>query len=226
MFTGVPVTFDTDAPATLTALVRTQVVRMDVTRFRTVLLGAGPPPPEVPPNCIVTYGMTETVGGVVYDGRPIDGVEVRSVDGELQLRGPTLLRTYRCGHDPKDADGWFASRDAGAVEADGTVSVTGRMDDAIITGGEKVWPAPVEAVLDVLPRVAEVAVTGRPDPEWGSVVVAWVVPADPAAPPSLDELRDAVKAVLPAYAAPKRLVIVDELPRTAVGKVRRAELRD
>jgi O-succinylbenzoic acid--CoA ligase len=110
------------------------------------------------------------------------------------------------------------------VDGDGRVHVTGRMDDVVVTGGEKVWPAPVEAAVRALPAVADVAVTGRDDPEWGQRVVAFVVPADPAAPPSLDQVRDAVKAVLPAHAAPKELVLVAELPRTALGKVRRAAL--
>jgi O-succinylbenzoic acid--CoA ligase len=96
------------------------------------------------------------------------------------------------------------------------------MGDIIVTGGEKVWPDPVERLLRRLPSVADVAVAGRPDPEWGQRVVAWVV-AD-GDPPSLEEVRDAVKVELPAYAAPKQLVLVRVLPRTALGKVRRAEL--
>jgi O-succinylbenzoic acid--CoA ligase len=132
-----------------------------------------------------------------------------------------LLRAYRDGADPKDADGWLATGDAGSV-SDGVVRVEGRMGDIIVTGGEKVWPDPVERLLRRLPSVADVAVAGRPDPEWGQRVVAWVV-AD-GDPPSLEEVRDAVKVELPAYAAPKQLVLVRVLPRTALGKVRRAEL--
>jgi O-succinylbenzoic acid--CoA ligase len=87
-----------------------------------------------------------------------------------------------------------------------------------------VWPAPVEQVLQELASVAEVAVVGRPDPEWGQVVTAVTVAADPASPPSLDALRDAVKARLPAYCAPRRLELVESLPRTLLGKVRRRAL--
>ncbi|MCU1379642.1 MAG: menE [Acidimicrobiales bacterium] len=221
LVTGTPLTFDVDEPATLVSLVATQLRRMDTTRFRSIVLGGAAPPEDRPPNCVITYGMTETGSGVVYDGRPLEGVEIRAVDGELQVRGPMLLRAYRDGVDPKDPDGWLATGDAGSV-SDGVVRVEGRMGDVIVTGGEKVWPDPVERLLRRLPSVVEVAVAGRPDAEWGQRVVAWVV-AD-GDPPSLDELRDAVKAELPAYAAPKQLVIVDDLPRTALGKVRRNDL--
>ncbi|MCU1375209.1 MAG: menE, partial [Actinomycetia bacterium] len=195
--------------------------RMDTSRFRTVVLGGAAPPEDRPANCVTTYGMTETGSGIVYDGIPLDGVEVRAVDGELHVRGPMLLRAYRDGSDPKDPDGWLATGDAGSV-VDGVVRVEGRMGDVIVTGGEKVWPDPVERVLRRLASVADVAVAGRPDPEWGQRVVAWVVAA--GTPPTLEELRDAVKSELPAYAAPKQVVLVGELPRTALGKVRRAEL--
>ncbi|MCU1488341.1 MAG: menE [Actinomycetia bacterium] len=217
----VPVTFVEDPRQTLASVVATQLRRIDVSRFRTVLLGGAAPPEDRPANCVTTYGMTETGSGIVYDGVPLDGVDVRAVDGELHVRGPMLLRAYRDGTDPKDADGWLATGDAGSV-VDGVVHVEGRIGDVIVTGGEKVWPDPVERILARLPSVAEVAVAGRPDPEWGHRVVAWIVPV--AEPPTLDELRDAVKAELPAYAAPKELVVVTELPRTALGKVRRGEL--
>jgi O-succinylbenzoic acid--CoA ligase len=139
----------------------------------------------------------------------------------VELRGPMLLRAYRDGIDPKDADGWLRTGDAGAV-VDGTVVVHGRIGDVIVTGGEKVWPDPVEAVLRDVPGVADVAVAGVADEEWGQRVVAFVVAGDVT--PTLDELRDAVKATLPAYAAPKELVLIDVLPRTAIGKVQRAAL--
>jgi len=220
--TGTPLTFDPeDASATLVSMVGTQVRRTDVSRFRAVVVGGAAPPRDLPANAVVTYGMTETGSGVVYDGVPLDGVEVRAVDGALHVRGPMLLRSYRDGRDPKDADGWLATGDAGAVSGEGVVSVDGRIGDVIVTGGEKVWPEPVESVLRDAPGVADVAVIGAPDEEWGHRVVAQVVPSDPAAPPTLDALRAAVKAVLPAYAAPKELVLVAEVPRTALGKVRR-----
>jgi O-succinylbenzoic acid--CoA ligase len=224
LLTGTPLTFGLDdtAEATLVSLVATQLRRFDTRRFRAVVLGGGPPPEERPANCVATYGMTETGSGIVYDGVPLDGVEVRAVDGELEVRGAMLLRAYRDGTDPKAAGGWFRTGDAGDV-VDGIVHVRGRIAEVIVTGGEKVWPVPVEQAVSRLTSVAEVAVAGRPDPEWGQRVVAWIVPAGD--PPSLDEVREAVKRSLPAYAAPKELVLVTRLPRTALGKVRRSALR-
>lgn len=211
--------------ATLVSLVATALARIDVTAFRAVVLGGSAPPSSLPGNVITTWGMTETGSGVVYDGIPLDGVEVRAVEGELHVRGPMLLRAYRDDTDPKDADGWLATGDAGSVDADGVVSVMWRMDDVIVTGAEKVWPEPVEAALRLHPLVADAAVVGRPDPEWGARVVAWVVPVDPASPPTLDALRHHVRQSLPVWAAPKELVLVADLPRTALGKVRRSALR-
>jgi O-succinylbenzoic acid--CoA ligase len=211
--------------ATRVSLVATALRRLDVTSFRTVVLGGDAPPGGLPPNVVTTYGMTETGSGVVYDGVPLPGVEVREVDGELHLRGPMLLRAYRDGTDPKTAGGWLPTGDAGSVGTDGLVRVDGRIGDVIVTGAEKVWPAPVEAALRGLPGVADVAVVGRPDAEWGARVVAVVVPSDPAAPPTLDALRAAVRERLAPWAAPRELVLVDSLPRTALGKVRRSALR-
>lgn len=221
LLTDTPLTFAPADEATLASMVGTQLRRLDPARFRMVVLGGSAPPEDRPANCVVTYGMTETGSGVVYDGVPLDGVDVRSVDGQVQLRGPMLLRCYRDGTDPKDAEGWLATGDAGDV-VDGVVQVHGRIGDVIVTGGEKVWPAPVERAVARLASVADVAVAGRPDPEWGCRVVAWVVAAGD--PPTLADVRDAVKAELPAYCAPKQLVVVDALPRTALGKVRRAAL--
>ncbi|HLT16362.1 MAG TPA: AMP-binding protein [Acidimicrobiales bacterium] len=211
---------------TLVSLVPTALARIDPSRWRRVLLGGQAPPADRPPNVIATYGMTETGSGVVYEGRPLDGVEVRvAADGEILLRGPMLLRAYRDGTDPKDAEGWFPTGDLGELRPDGTLQVHGRRGDLIITGGENVWPTAVERVLATHPAVAEVAVVGRSDPEWGQRVVAVVVPADPTAPPTLAELRNHAKAALPAYAAPTVLELAEALPRTASGKVRHAALR-
>lgn len=225
----VPLTFDWgDSAATLVSLVPTQVERVDVSQFRRVLLGGSADwrADARPPNVVHTYGMTETGSGVVYDGVPLDGVSVR-VDGggQIWLRGPMLLRCYRDGTVPLDADGWLPTGDAGWLDGDGRLHVHGRMGDVIVTGGEKVWPDAVERVLRLCPGVAEVAVAGRADDEWGQRVVAWVVPADPAAPPSLDALRGVVKETLPAWCAPKELVLAESLPKSALGKVQRARLR-
>jgi o-succinylbenzoate---CoA ligase len=215
------------AGATLVSLVPTALRRIEPGAFRTIVLGGSAMPPALPPNAVTTYGMTETGSGVVYDGVPLDGVEVRIVDGEIHLRGPMLLRCYRDGTVPTDAAGWFATGDAGSWDpepAPGRLRVDGRIGDVIVTGGEKVWPAAVERVLAAWDAVAEVAVAGRPDPEWGQRVVAVVVPADPAAPPALDAVREVVKAALPPYAAPRQVVIAASLPRTGIGKVSRQAL--
>ena len=104
-----------------------------------------------------------------------------------------LLRAYRDGSDPKLPGGWLPTGDAGTISPDGRLHVYGRIAETINTGGEKVWPASIERVLAAHPKVAEVAVCGRPDPEWGERVVAFVVPADRSDPVGLDELRRCAK---------------------------------
>ncbi len=210
--------------ATLTTVVPTALRRIDPSLFRRIVVGGAAPPADLPANALVSYGMTETGSAVAYDGRALDGVEVRVVDGEIQLRGPMLLRCYRDGTDPRLADGWFPTDDAGSMDDDGRLTVRGRRGDMITSGGEKVWPTAVERVLAEHPAVEEVAVIGRPDPEWGERVVAVVVLAAGADPPSLDELRDTVRAELPAYCAPRALEVVPSLPKTPLGKVERAQL--
>ena len=214
--------FDADAVmasgATLVSLVPTALGRIDPTAFRTILLGGSRPPADRPPNTVTTYGMTETGSGVVYDGRALDGVDVRiDADGEIHLRGSMLLRCYRDGTDPKDPDGWLPTGDLGTWRDDGRLHVTGRRGDLIITGGENVWPEAVEAALRSHPEVAEVLVRGADDAEWGQVVEALVVPVSGTAP-SLTSLREHVRVTHPAFLAPKRLVLVDTIPRTALGK--------
>ncbi len=168
--------------------------------------------------------MTETGSGVVYDGVPLSGVELRvDDDGQIHVRAPMLLRAYRDGTDPTDADGWYPTGDLGALD-DGRLTVHGRRDDLIITGGENVWPTAVEEALRTHPDVADVAVVGRPDADWGARVVAVVVPTDQTAPPTLADLRAHVTSYLPRYAAPTVLELTAALPRTASGKVRSVEL--
>ena len=213
------------AGATLTSLVTTAMQRIDPAIFRWIVLGGSRPPADRPSNTVATYGLTETGSGVVYDGVPLDGVEIAIADDrEILLRCPMMLRAYRDGTSPIDADGWLHTGDIGELLADGRLHVEGRAGDLIITGGENVWPEAVEAALRDHPLVADVGVAGVPDAEWGSRVVAWVVPADPAAPPTLDALRDHVRAAHPAFIAPREVVLVDALPRTALGKLRRADL--
>ncbi|MFK7918782.1 MAG: class I adenylate-forming enzyme family protein [Ilumatobacter sp.] len=213
--------FDVDAVeacgASMVSLVSTTLARVDPTRFRTIVLGGSRPPADRPTNSVTTYGMTETGSGVVYDGVPLDDVDV-SIDahGEIHLRGPMLLRAYRNGVDPKDADGWLPTGDLGHWLDDGRLHVEGRRGDLIITGGENVWPEAVEALLRTHPNVVDVMVRGRPDSEWGEVVEALIVTKE--TPPTLDALRDHVKASAPAFMAPKSIEVVDQIPRTSLGK--------
>ncbi|HVM08898.1 MAG TPA: AMP-binding protein [Acidimicrobiales bacterium] len=226
--TGTPVTFDVDDPAaTLTAMVPTQLERHDTSRFRVVLAGGSADWRERSTNVVHTYGMTETGSGIAYDGVALDGVEMRiGDDGEILVRGPMLLRCYRDGSDPKGPDGWLATGDEGELDDEGRIVVHGRRGEVIVTGGEKVWPAPVEAAIRELPDVADVAVVGLADPEWGQRVVAYVVPAAAAGeiPLDLARIREAVKKMFPAYMAPRELHLRNQLPRTAMGKIRRSSL--
>lgn len=216
--------------ATLTSLVPTAIDRIDPTPWRRILLGGSADATTRPANVVRTYGSTESGGGVVYGGRPLDGFEVAvGMDGRIRLRGPSLARGV---HDPAtgalrpvgDPEGWLDTGDIGTWDGDRLV-VLGRADDLIISGGENVWPGPVEDRLRSHPAVAEVAVVGRPDPEWGQIVVALVV-ARSGLRPSLDSLRAHVREAMPAHAAPRAVEIVESLPRTALGKLRRTEISD
>ena len=214
--------------ATLVSLVSTALRRVDTTRFRMILLGGSRPPADRPANTVATYGMTETGSGVVYDGRPLDGVEVHiDAADQIWLRCPMLMRGYRNLPSPIDPDGWFPTGDLGRWVSDPEVAdgrrlhVDGRRGDLIISGGENIWPETVEAAVRAHPSVADVMVRGVPDDEWGQLVEAVVVPA-PGAEPKLAELRDHVKGGHPAFMAPRRLVLAEALPKTALGKLRRS----
>ena len=222
LHSGTPLTFDADDPfATLTSAVPTQLERDDHARFRAVLVGGSSDwRADRGANVVRTYGLTESYGGVVYDGVPLPGVDVRVVDGEVHLRCGSLLRCYADGAVPL-VDGWLPTGDDGEWDGE-RLTVHGRRGDVIVTGGEKVWPEAVERVLRAVEGVADVAVLGRPDDEWGHVVTAVVVAT--GEPPTLDELRDAVAATLPRWCAPRRLELRDELPTTSLGKVRRSAL--
>jgi O-succinylbenzoic acid--CoA ligase len=199
-----------------------------------VLIGGGPAPRPVLDaaasagvSVVRTYGMSETAGGCVYDGVPLDGVKVRvDDDGRIVIGGPTLAKGYRNPPDPDPfaEPGWFRSDDIGVVDDSGALSVLGRVDDAISTGGLTVLPQPVEAALRTHPAVADCAVFGVADERLGQRVVAAVVVADGCGPPSLDTLRAHVLRTLDHTAAPRELHIVDALPMRGIGKVDRSAL--
>lgn len=208
--------------ATLVSLVPAVLDRVDASAFRKILLGGSAIPSDRPDNTIATYGLTETGSGVVYEGKPLDGVEIDIVDDHIHLRGPMLLRGYRDGTSPLSDDGWLATGDLGSFD-DGVLQVFGRSDDTIVTGGEKVYPTLVEKILVRHDLIADVAVVGRPHDKWGHAVTA-ILELRGTEPPELEELRELVKAELPACAAPHAVEIVDAFERTALGKIRRTDL--
>jgi malonyl-CoA/methylmalonyl-CoA synthetase len=184
------------------------------------------------------YGMTETLltlsnplGGERRPGsvgRPLPGVEAaldetdgtdESGIGELLVRGASLCRGY-WGRPSFAAEDWFATGDLVSVAEDGYVTVRGRRTELIITGGHNVYPAEVEAVLSGHPGVVEVAVVGLPSAEWGETVVAYVV-----GDPDLDSLRELAVAELAPFKCPREVRRIDALPRNALGKVVKGELR-
>ncbi|HEX7538176.1 MAG TPA: o-succinylbenzoate--CoA ligase [Dermatophilaceae bacterium] len=232
-----------------TALVPTQLVRLLVsadgcealTRFSAVLLGGAAAPASLLAQArgfgvtvVTTYGMSETAGGCVYDGRALDVTRVRlEDDGRIQLGGATLAQGYlgepglTAASFSQDSDGtvWFRTDDVGHLDDLAALVVDGRIDDLINTGGLKVVPHLVEAALLQLNTVAEAIVVGSPDAEWGQVVSAAVVVAQGGSPPTLDDVRDELRGILPDYALPRRLVALPEIPLRGPGKPDRAAVR-
>ena len=201
--------------------------------FDAVLIGGGPMPAGVREKAaaagvrvVRTYGMSETCGGCVYDGVPLDGVQIRLDEGRVSLCGPVLASGYRnpADPDPFAEPGWFRTDDFGAVDDSGVLSILGRADDAVSTGGLTVLPQLVENALAGHPAVAECAVFGVPDARLGQRVVAAVVLAAGQREPTLAELRAHVGRTLDPTAAPRQLHFVDELPRRGIGKLDRRAL--
>jgi O-succinylbenzoic acid--CoA ligase len=170
---------------------------------------------------VTTYGMSETAGGCVYDGVPLDGVRVELEDGgRIRLGGPTLADGYL--GDPEltaaaFAGGWFRTGDLGRWR-DGRLEVLGRADDVIITGGENVAPAAVERALIAQDGVIAACVVGVPDPEWGQVVAAAVVLDGPLDPALAQRLRAGVRTALGRAAVPRILRAVPAIPLRGIGK--------
>ena len=231
------VTAVTDGDASLISLVPTQLRRLrDVglataPRLRALLLGGGPIPPDLidwaramdlPVRC--TYGMTESASQIAVTGAwesaatPLPGVELQIADdGEILVRGPMVSPGAIA------ADGWLHTGDRGSIDRHGRLHVEGRIKELIVTGGEKVAPAAVEAVLAAHPAVADAGVAGLPDPDWGEAVTAFVVECNPV---SDYDLLAFCRERLAGYQVPKRIVRLAELPRNATGKLQRARLVD
>jgi malonyl-CoA/methylmalonyl-CoA synthetase len=186
------------------------------------------------------YGMTETgmiasnpldgarVAGTV--GMALPGVAVRirgEQPGVLEVKGPNVFKGYwRMPQKTREEfteDGWFVTGDVGTIDDDGRVTISGRAKDLIISGGFNVYPKEIEEALDAMPGIAESAVIGLPHPDFGEGVAA-VVTADRPLPPEA-EIIASLAARLAKFKVPKRIIVVDELPRNAMGKVQKAELR-
>ncbi len=228
--------------ATLVSVVPTMLGRLiaagaPVHEYRGVVTGGAPLPPalarqaqELGVRVYDAYGQSETWGGCVANGVPIPGAAVRlGPADEIELRGPMVMRGYR--RDPEatarafTGDGWLRTGDVGRLDDAGRLHVVDRRRDLIISGGVNVSPVAVEQVLAGHPGVADVAVVGAPDPEWGERVVAHVVPVDPGAPPTVEDLRAFARAHLAAAHLPREVVYVPAVPRSPGGKILRRELR-
>lgn len=194
---------------------------------------------------VTTYGMSETCGGCVYDGQPLPGVsmDVDQATGAIWLSGPMLAtgylgdeeRTRRCFVSRPDTQAgeparrWFITSDRGHI-VDGRLQVLGRLDDVIISGGIKVEPGPIEALLALNPLVSECAVVGLPDLQWGQVVTAVVVPASMPGLGRVDEgailaqIRVYLEQKLSGAQCPKQVLLADALPYKGIGKVDRRAL--
>jgi O-succinylbenzoic acid--CoA ligase len=215
------------------SLVPTQVRRLldagvDLSGFDAVLVGAAAFPPDLRRRCdergwrvVETYGMSEVCGGVVYDGRPLGGVDVAVYGGRVTIGGPVVFSGYRLRPDLTEValvGGRHVTQDLGRVDDDGRLHVLGRADEVIVSGGVNVAAARVERVLADHPAVVGCAVVGRADDEWGARVVAVVQPADPSAPPSVEDLRSFAADRLERAELPREVVVLGMLPLLASGK--------
>ena len=211
---------------TLVSLVATQLRRLldagleAPPDLRAALIGGGPIPSDLVKRAeqvgvpvLPTYGMTETCSQV-WTGRPLPGAEITASDeGEILIRGPMVAPGAIA------EDGWLHTGDRGSIDADGTLTVEGRIADTILTGGENVSAAEVEAALLAHPAVKDAAVVGRPDPEWGQAVTAYVVGNGDA-----DDLDEHLRSRLAGYKVPKTIHRIDAIPRNAAGKILRGRL--
>jgi O-succinylbenzoic acid--CoA ligase len=214
----------TDGDITVVSLVPTQLRRLLAAgarpgaRLRVVLLGGAAATPDLLEEARAagwpvraTYGLTQACSQVAVDGRPLPGLAVTLAhDGEILVEGPTVA-----------GGGTLRTGDLGRFAADGRLEIVGRKSDTIVTGGENVAPAEVEAALLAHPAVADAGVFGRPDPEWGESVTASVVLRGPA---EAQELRDWVAGRLAGFKVPKAIELTNELPRNPSGKLLRREL--
>ncbi len=216
---------------TLVSLVPTMLARLldaglrEPPSLRRVLLGGGPIAPALlrraaaaGVNVAPSYGMTEACSQIATDGFPLLGVQLQIADDE-----EILVRGRNVSAGALGADGWLHTGDLGRLDDGGRLVIAGRKADTIVSGGENVAPAEVEAVLLEHPAVVDVAVFGRPDAEWGEAVVAHVVLA-PGQTVALEQLRVHCVERLAPFKVPKRIEAVAGVPRGITGKLLRREL--
>jgi malonyl-CoA/methylmalonyl-CoA synthetase len=218
----------------------------DLSHVRVFVSGSAPLPPALFERCerllgqkpVERYGITE--GGIVvtnpYDGprqpgrvgHPFPGVEVKlGEQDEVLLRGGQVFQGY--WRNPKStaeaftADGFFRTGDVGEIGEDGSLAIRGRLKELIISGGFNVYPREVEIVLETHPAVGEVAVAGTPSEAWGEEVTAYIVPKEGAEPDEADIIAFA-RERLATFKCPRRVVVLEKLPRNAMGKVEKSKL--
>jgi malonyl-CoA/methylmalonyl-CoA synthetase len=244
LFFGVPTMFHRLAASPFLA---------DLARLRLAVSGSAPLPVDLHEAIragsgqvvLERYGMTETgmLASNPYQGPrrpgtvglPLPGVELRLAEqpsgvAEVQVRGPNVVRAYldnpTATADAYTVDGWFRTGDLGTLDPDGYLRISGRAKELIITGGFNVYPGEVEDILRRHPGVADAAAVGEPSPEWGETVIAYVVPAGSAGPGLTEDLVRWCEQRLAPYKRPRRWRLVDAIPRTALGKIQRQDLRD
>jgi len=251
----VGVTLASFVPTMLSRLLARDSAWRAPSAVRAVLLGGAPAPDALWSEALgrglpvlETWGMTETCSQVATaipgasprSPVPLPGWNVRRRGGRLEVKGPALLTRYieqGPGSSPLSADGWFSTGDLGIVNPDGSISISGRADEMIVTGGENVSPFEIERVLESVPGVRRAAVVGLPDAEWGEIVAAALEPdADSCpdhgkspAPTPEDQVSAALQNImntqLAVFQRPRRIVWTQRLPATAAGKLDRAEVR-
>jgi O-succinylbenzoic acid--CoA ligase len=226
-----PVTID--SPTDYTAIVPTQLHRAlngDTKLFdhlkgcTAVLVGGGPLDKELKHqaivagiNVIATYGMTETCGGLIYDGQPLDGVQVEIRDGRIALKAPQIALSYLDGDLPTQ-DGWFMTNDLGQI-VDGQVEMLGRVDDQIISGGEKISISAIESFLQNEFKSTEIVAFAKPDKEWGETLCIATT-----ADLELSLIQSKLKEKFGAHASPKQLFKIAAIPYLGIGKPDRRKL--
>lgn len=236
------VTLASLVPPMLEAMLEVETAWSPPEHLRALLLGGAPASPDLLSRAadrgvpvLTTYGLTEACSqittqrygtqnrGELGSGAPLDGVELRIIDGEIQIRGPMLFSGYTAKGRVwagVDAEGWLATGDEGELDAAGQLHVRGRLDRLIVTGGESVDPLEIERALGSLTSIREAVVFGVQDAKWGMVVAAALVAEGEAPEPVA--LREELAAILAPHKRPRLVRFLADLPTTPAGKVDRA----